>query len=101
MNIIKLEWDYKGLEQFEHGSQQDWNQTLMAKFNQAAIDGAIYENIIECPLKFIPIIESLGYYENGKILGMYKYKIVFTSAHDDVIRINNTEIKILNYGMDS
>jgi hypothetical protein len=91
----EFEWSFKpqvtnsGL----HGSQNDWNQTLMSKFNQildynfVGFDQNIDYFVV--PEKYRRLIESIEYYNDGvyesSLFG--DVKIIFSRDEKDILLV--------------
>lgn len=97
----KFEWDYEGWRnQLSHTNpytQENWNQTLIAKINQ--ISNAIYQTSlrggadrIRCNQNILKILKTLAYfYEDNTISGRYKV-IIDDLILDDVIYVYSSRI---------
>lgn len=90
--IEKLEWDYKVPLTPFMGEQNDWNQTLVTKFNMAGTLQNISRNeyTLFVPIKFTKLIETLLY--------KFDFNIQYINHNnDDQIFVEKLPIKILNY----
>ena len=86
-------WIYNMPSNNYFGEQTDWNQTLLTKFNQLAVDMP-YPLKIEVPNKFKELIESLGYYnENNMTVGI-RYIVEFIDSEEDIIYVCGKELFI-------
>ena len=58
-------WDYNKPEHYQHASQEDWNQTIVIKFNYLASSLQLNTNELRrlvVPIHLKPLIESLHHY---------------------------------------
>ncbi len=100
--MIKLTWNYKFKEfdNFNIGTQFDWNQTFITKLNQ--LRGKVChtnEQIeLQVPTKFKSIIESLYYYNKNDNTISNLYSIKYIDSDIDYIKFSNLgKIKIKNF----
>lgn len=108
--IIRTTWDYEGLNK-QHtdyrGTQLDWNQTLVTKFNQMNVtlskvyreDGTeIMRRAFNVPEKFRPLLETLLFYNpvTQKIGDRYSFNFL-REDNTDLITLENVQMQILNY----
>jgi len=110
--ITFLEWDYNGPKKFNQSSgyiQNDWNQTLMTKLNQA---NAMYHKtsaknsstVIKCNKHVFEIIETFDYFDSLNMSLGHRKIIVDDTITENVILVSSTEfpeiiitINIQNY----
>lgn len=86
----KLTWNYNPIlvgNKKYYGSQQDWNQTILVKFNQLS-NISNNTNIVVVPEKFKKIIDSF--------LINVKYDFIFSETVDNII-IGDYELEIIGY----
>ena len=86
----KLTWSYNPIlagNKKYYGSQQDWNQTILTKFNQLS-NISDNTNIVVVPEKFKKIIDSF--------LIDVKYDFIFSEAVSNII-IGDYELEIIGF----
>lgn len=90
---MNLKWDYLEGER-RHGSQFDWNQTIVTKLNELT---SFKASVVSVPVKFKSIFETLFYYNEKSQILSSKYKIEYTELNSNILTTNDGTLEIINY----
>jgi len=100
--LLKKTWSYNPYTRIPDfaGLQRDWNQTLLAKFNQIHAERCEFtlERTMKVPVKFKPIFETLYFYNIEEHPNIdRRFSVEYIDSNSNVIEFMGMELEILNY----